>query len=88
MIRGTVRRILTQMTKRSSSSIRSPELGRWNYSYDENSLERKVRLANEDHCGVCDVRETQTEIDVFSYIADCCGNGCSGCEIFTSLKGK
>lgn len=80
----------------------TPELGRWNYSYDDASLDLKVRLANEDHCGVCETRnleikhittrQNQTtdkdkdgDTDVFCYIAECCGNGCPGCDIFAKL---
>ena len=88
MNRVTVRRLLAHLTSRSSSSRTTPELGRWNYSYDEKSLDRKIRLANEDHCGVCDIRPTESDTDVFSYIADCCGNGCTACDIFTTLKAK
>ena len=89
MILGTIKRSLTQMAKRSSaSSISTPELGRWKSSYDAKSLEREVHLAKENHCGEFDVRETQRDIDVLSYIADCCGNGCSVCEVFAILKGK
>ena len=65
------------------------QLGRWNYNYDETSLERKVRLANEDHCGVCDItnlsNDNHNENDIFCYIADCCGNGCPGCDIYKKL---
>jgi replication-associated recombination protein RarA len=29
------------------------QLGRWNINYDEEKLTTIIRLANEDHCGVC-----------------------------------
>lgn len=28
-------------------------LGRWSICYDENQLQSRIRLANEDHCGTC-----------------------------------
>lgn len=28
-------------------------LGRWNITYDTKKIDRKVDLANEDHCGPC-----------------------------------
>lgn len=31
-------------------------LGRWNLKYDEKILQRIVYLANEDHCGCCEVK--------------------------------
>ena len=86
MILGTVRRRLIQMTKRSSSS--SLATPRWNYRYDEKSLGRKGHLTKEEQCGGLSIRETQRDLDVWSYVADCCGNGCSGCEVFASLKVK
>lgn len=65
------------------------KLGRWNYNYDEKSLDRKVRLANEDHCGVCDIKDnSNNNDDIFCYIADCCGNGCPGCDIYKELTIK
>ena len=39
----------------------NPSLGRWNLVHnDETQLERKVRQANEDHCGVCDENNPAT----------------------------
>ncbi len=29
-------------------------LGRWNIVYCEKKINKKIDLANEDHCGVCD----------------------------------
>lgn len=28
-------------------------LGRWNISYCDNTINRRIDLSNEDHCGVC-----------------------------------
>ena len=40
----------------------NPALGRWNLVHnDETQLERKVRQANEDHCGVCDENNPNTQ---------------------------
>jgi hypothetical protein len=36
--------------KRNNSIL----MGRWNYDYEKDLLERKVYLANMDHCGCCD----------------------------------
>jgi hypothetical protein len=29
------------------------KLGRWNVDYNNNSINRKIDLSNEDHCGPC-----------------------------------
>lgn len=41
--------------KRTNSKIKNNEimLGRWHINYDEDKVKTIVRLANEDHCGVC-----------------------------------
>ncbi len=36
-----------------------PLLGRWNLKYDEKIINRIVSLANEDHCGCCDVKVSE-----------------------------
>jgi len=36
-----------------SKNIPVPLLGRWNTDYCKIKINRKVDLANEDHCGVC-----------------------------------
>jgi hypothetical protein len=38
------------------------QLGRWNISYDLKELERKVYLANHDHCGPCGYLNDKKEI--------------------------
>lgn len=35
------------------SSNFKPQLGRWQRDYDKQIINRKIELANEDHCGVC-----------------------------------
>ena len=39
-------------------------LGRWNMTYEKNHLERKIYLANYDHCGPCGIIDYEKkEID-------------------------
>ena len=40
------------------TSIKEPKkiLGRWNYIKNPKELERKVYLANHDHCGPCGIQ--------------------------------
>ena len=33
--------------------VRPPPLGRWNLDYCSKTIEHKVNLTNEDHCGTC-----------------------------------
>lgn len=40
-----------EFTNKRNNSIL---MGRWNYDYQKDLLERKVYLANMDHCGCCD----------------------------------
>jgi len=37
-------------------------LGRWNIHYDDIIIKTKVEQANEDHCGVCIINKTDTNV--------------------------
>lgn len=37
-------------------------LGRWNFTYDDKILEKKIKNANEDHCGCCDDAEVKKKV--------------------------
>jgi len=36
-------------------------LGRWSLKYDENVIQRVVSLANEDHCGCCEIKQSKED---------------------------
>lgn len=36
-----------------SREIEKKTLGRWNLIYDQGQLQKRIDLANEDHCGPC-----------------------------------
>lgn len=36
-----------------TSSVDYPILGRWSLQYSDKIVNRKIDLANEDHCGCC-----------------------------------
>jgi len=44
-----------------TNSKSSLDLGRWTLKYDEKVLNRIVYLANEDHCGCCEVIHNRDE---------------------------
>lgn len=49
-----------------ASGLEFPLLGRWTLNYNDNLVNRKIDLANEDHCGCCsieDVKSVSTEIE-------------------------
>lgn len=97
MIRPTLLRFISRLNsskifkQTASSGISNSfiKLGRWNCTYDEAALERKIRLANEDHCGVC-MEQTESKKqpyeDPFIYITECCGNMCPGCEVYNKFS--
>lgn len=73
----TLRTILSKIVK-----VEDVMLGRWQLDYNEQKLERKIRSANEDHCGVCDI-ETQNNEKQINYIKPyliCCRNNCPNCR--------
>jgi hypothetical protein len=39
-----------------------PIIGRWNLDYNINSINRKIDLSNEDHCGTCTSSEKNENI--------------------------
>ena len=44
-------------------------LGRWNIMYCQNTINKKIDLANEDHCGICNqydnkLNKNDNKIDV------------------------
>ncbi len=51
---NSIRRIFTD----SKNII---HLGRWSLKYDEHTLQRIVHLANEDHCGCCEVKMSKDD---------------------------
>ena len=56
----------TSITPTTSNTINhnnnNIQLGRWNINYDEEKLTTIIRLANEDHCGVCnEIQITQPQ---------------------------
>lgn len=59
-----VREIITKIVKNNNKIM----LGRWRIDYNEEKLERIVKLANEDNCGVCQNIEN-TKYD-YIYILD------------------
>ena len=42
-------------------------LGRWSIVYCENKINKKIDLANEDHCGTCNIIPDE-EKDIKSFI--------------------
>jgi hypothetical protein len=44
---------IMNFVKNFSSSKNKNYLGRWSITYCKNTLNKRVDLANEDHCGVC-----------------------------------
>jgi predicted transcriptional regulator len=90
MTKSTLHKLFSSLTKfnlKTKTSNNIPQLGRWNYTYNEKTLDNKIRWANEDHCGVCynqtTSKSTQSnDTDVFHYITECCGNNCPNCDIF------
>jgi len=51
---NSLRRIFT-------SSKDNIVLGRWSLKYSEEALQRVVYLANEDHCGCCEVKPNKED---------------------------
>ncbi len=49
--------------KRLLFSTKEFELGRWKINYCNNIITDKVKMANEDHCGVC-VTNTDVKNDI------------------------
>lgn len=49
----------------------APVLGRWSLEFSQQKLNRKVDLANEDHCGCCD--DTKKEIKQSEKVYMVCG---------------
>ena len=57
---------IIKMIQKAGAHIKTPtvskHLGRWELTYCDDTLERKVGLANEDHCGTCySIRYTNTD---------------------------
>lgn len=46
-------------------------LGRWKIHHDEKILGRIVYLANEDHCGCCEIKEEFTKENICYYTPFC-----------------
>lgn len=49
-------RLFNKIIRLLSFEIKKNEkimLGRWNLIYDDTKLENRIKLANEDNCGVC-----------------------------------
>ena len=48
-------------------AINQIHLGRWSLKYDEKILNRVIFLANEDHCGCCEVKKDDEYYIPFVY---------------------
>jgi hypothetical protein len=44
---------LYNLFKKLNSPLPEKILGRWNLEYSRKKIDRKIDLANEDHCGPC-----------------------------------
>lgn len=44
---------ITKFTQKFSFSKNTKPLGRWNVDYCDKIINRKIDMANEDHCGTC-----------------------------------
>ncbi len=54
---------LVSNIKRILFTSKEFELGRWKINYCNNTIRDKVKMANEDHCGVC-VTNTDAKNDI------------------------
>lgn len=95
-----LRSSISRLTRTLSSKISKAEpikLGRWNLSYTEQELEKKIRWANEDHCGTCtgsnesvSSKKTvntnnSTQPSRSGNYKLCCGKSCPDCLIFRNI---
>jgi len=58
-LKNILNKVRLEFTNKRNNNIL---MGRWNYDYEKNLLERKVYLANMDHCGCCDDHKYNKEI--------------------------
>ena len=63
ILRNRLLKALSCLTKKQlNHNNNNIQLGRWNINYDEEKLTTIIRLANEDHCGVCnEIQITQPQ---------------------------
>jgi hypothetical protein len=53
MIQGLRMNIITKFINRMQFSDQIKVLGRWEITYCKPTMNKKIDLANEDHCGIC-----------------------------------
>jgi len=53
-VKSDIFTFIKNITFSSYPSLKPTPLGRWKTDYKSINIDRKIELANEDHCGVCD----------------------------------